>query len=113
MSTKRCSHCRVEKPVEAFFTQRGGRYWQAWCKDCKAALARRQRAGTAKQGRIRFWCPPHGERSPQARLDNARVRLAKDLIRRGMSCAEIGRLLGVSRQTISGIKHGYRWTEVA
>jgi len=30
-----------------------------------------------------------------------------------MSCAKIGRLLGVSRQTISGIKHGYRWTEVA
>lgn len=85
---------------------------QAWCKTCKAAQMRAFRSENARQGRIRFWYPPHGEGSHKAKLTADDVRLIRGLLP-DLSCAEIARKFEVSRSTISAIKNGSCWTEVA
>ena len=111
---KTCSRCQQTKPVSEFFLNqdRGGRYPQSQCKACKAEGMRRLRASRQVQGRIRFWYPPHGEASHKAKLTADDVRLIRGLLP-DLSCAEIARKFEVSRSTISAIKNGYYWTEVA
>lgn len=111
---KRCSHCRSVKSLDDFHVAHGrpNGTRQAWCKACKAAQMRDLRAANARQGRVRFWYPPHGEASHKAKLTADDVRLIRGLLG-DMTCTEIARKFEVSRSTISAIKNGYRWTEVA
>jgi hypothetical protein len=111
---KRCPHCKTEKPESDFYINRDRPEGtlQAWCKSCKAEGMRALRASRARQGRIRYWYPAYGEKSHKAKLTNDDVRLIRGLLP-NLSCAEIARKFEVSRSTISAIKHGRYWTEVA
>jgi hypothetical protein len=110
---KRCPHCKTVKPATDFHINHDRtNTLQSWCKACKVESTRQHRASMRTEPKVRLWRPPHGERHYLAKLTNEDVRLIRGLLPY-LSCAEIGRKFEVSRQLISDIKHGRKWTEVA
>lgn len=108
---KRCAHCHEYKPLSQFHTLRDGRYVQSWCRTCKAESMRQSRAARKGEPKVRLWRPAFGEKSHKAKLTDSDVRLIRGLLGE-LPCAVIARKFDVSRQTISGIKHGHKWTHV-
>lgn len=53
-----------------------------------------------------------GTSHPQAKLDSAKVYRARQMIAEGLSNADIGRALGVTRATIRSIRIGRTWFHV-
>lgn len=53
-----------------------------------------------------------GVKNPQAKLTEATVRLIREDLKTTMILKDIGKKYGVSRQIVSDIKHGRRWSHV-
>lgn len=66
----------------------------------RAAL--RKKRGEAKRG----------EKSPLAKLTDRQVAAIKRRLAEGARTKDLARQFGVAEQTISGIKHGHKWTHV-
>ncbi len=55
---------------------------------------------------------PRGERHWQSKLTELTVSVAREMLSVGSSTAEVGAVLGVSRQTICDVKMGRTWRTV-
>ncbi|WP_165365573.1 HNH endonuclease [Bacillus albus] len=53
-----------------------------------------------------------GERNGSAKLSNSDIRQIKDLLSKNYTCAEISRMYGVARPSISSIKLNKTWRHV-
>jgi hypothetical protein len=56
--------------------------------------------------------PPKGETNGGARLTEAQVQEARRMILHGVSCSEIGRRYGVTKEAIYAIKHRRSWAHL-
>lgn len=53
-----------------------------------------------------------GKRNPNVKLTKKEVVLIKAYLKRGYTCASIGRMFGVNKSTILDIKNGHSWSWV-
>jgi DNA-binding XRE family transcriptional regulator len=54
----------------------------------------------------------HGIQTPNAKLTPEKVHQIRALLEKGYGCTVIAEMVGISRQTISAIKHGRAWQHV-